>query len=113
MVDDELPLAVPTEVAFRLEARREKVATMDKTPHTLAIEAALAADWTRAHEIVQELNDPLACWIHGILHKMEGDAANSRYWYGRAGDRRYEDYADTRSELEAALASAGKTHQRR
>jgi hypothetical protein len=86
---------------------------MDKTPHTLAIEAALAADWTRAHEIVQELNDPLACWIHGILHKMEGDAANSRYWYGRAGDRRYEDYADTRSELEAALAFAGKTHQRR
>lgn len=79
---------------------------MDKTPHTLAIEAALAADWARAHEIVQELNDPLACWIHAILHKMEGDAGNSRYWYARAGGRRYEDFADPRSELEAALAFA-------
>ena len=47
---------------------------MKKTPHGIAIEAALAADWTKAHEIVQELNDPLACWIHAILHKMEGDA---------------------------------------
>jgi hypothetical protein len=52
---------------------------MNKTPHTIAIEAALAGDWGRAHEIVQELNDPLACWIHAILHKMEGDAGNSRY----------------------------------
>ena len=58
---------------------------MMKTAHTLAIEAALAADWTRAHEIVQELDDPLACWVHAILHKMEGDASNSRYWYSRAG----------------------------
>lgn len=43
---------------------------MTKTVHTLAIEAALAADWTRAHEIVQELDDPLACLVHAILHKM-------------------------------------------
>jgi len=84
---------------------------MNKTPHTIAIEAALAADWRRAHEIVQELNDPLACWIHAILHKMEGDAGNSRYWYSRAGDRQYEDFADLRTELEAALAFAAASGQ--
>ena len=77
-----------------------------KTPHTIAIEAALAADWAHAHEIVQELNDPLACWIHAILHKMEGDAGNSRYWYGRSGGKRYEDFADARTELAAALTVA-------
>ena len=79
---------------------------MPKTPHAVAIEAALAASWTQAHEIVQELSDPLACWIHAILHKLEGDAGNSRYWYSRSGGRRYEDFADARAELEAALATA-------
>jgi hypothetical protein len=79
---------------------------MPKTPHAVAIEAALAANWTQAHEIVQELNDPLACWIHAILHKIEGDAGNSRYWYGRSGGRRYEDFADPRAELESARANA-------
>jgi hypothetical protein len=84
---------------------------MMKTAHTLAIEAALAADWTRAHEIVQELDDPLACWVHAILHKMEGDASNSRYWYSRAGSRRYEDFADPRAELAAALKLAGDSEK--
>ena len=27
---------------------------------------------------------PLACWAHGIVHLMEGDTSNARYWYRRA-----------------------------
>ena len=23
-------------------------------------------------------------WIHAVLHKMEGDVGNSKYWYARA-----------------------------
>lgn len=68
-----------------------------------AVQAALDGDWDGAHRIVQDLSDPEACWIHAILHKIEGDAWNSRYWYGRSGGRRYEDYADARAELAAAL----------
>jgi hypothetical protein len=86
---------------------------MHKTSQTIAIEAALGGDWGRAHEIVQELNDPLACWIHAILHKMEGDAGNSRYWYSRAGERQYEDYPDPRTELEVARSFAGDSGQQR
>ena len=42
-------------------------------------------DWHAAHEIVQQDEDsPLACWAHGIVHIMEGDLANARYWYGQA-----------------------------
>jgi hypothetical protein len=74
--------------------------------HRSAIEAALAGDWDRAHRIVQEMDDPLACWVHAILHKMEGDAGNSRYWYARSGGRRYEDFADPQAELRAALEAA-------
>ena len=42
-------------------------------------------DWQAAHEIVQRDEDsPLACWAHGIVHLMEGDLPNARYWYGQA-----------------------------
>jgi hypothetical protein len=39
-------------------------------------------DWQAAHKIVQEDEDSaLACWAHGIVHLLEGDLANARYWY--------------------------------
>ena len=42
-------------------------------------------DWQAAHKIVQEDEDsPLACWAHGIVHLLEGDVANARYWYREA-----------------------------
>lgn len=74
----------------------------------VAIEAALAGDWHRAHNIVQQNDkDVLACWIHAVLHKIEGDAANSRYWYART-DRRYEDFSDARTELAAIRQAASR-----
>jgi hypothetical protein len=51
-----------------------------------AIELALAGDWDGAHELVQQNEkSPAAAWIHAVLHKMEGDLGNARYWYHRAG----------------------------
>jgi hypothetical protein len=42
-------------------------------------------DWQAAHKIVQEDEDSaLACWAHGIVHIMEGDLSNARYWYREA-----------------------------
>lgn len=42
-------------------------------------------DWQAAHEIVQKDEDsPLSCWAHGIVHVMEGDLPNARYWYLQA-----------------------------
>jgi hypothetical protein len=43
-------------------------------------------DWKAAHEIVQKDEaSPLCCWAHGIVHLMEGDLSNARYWYREAG----------------------------
>lgn len=51
-----------------------------------AIDLALQQEWDAAHDIVQRYeSDPTAAWIHAVLHKIEGDADNSRYWYRRAG----------------------------
>lgn len=76
--------------------------------HRLALDLAQSGDWDGAHAIVQDLGDPVACWIHAILHKIEGDAANSRYWYARSDGRRYEDFADARVELEAVRSFLGR-----
>ena len=40
--------------------------------------------WQEAHAIVQEQRSELAAWLHGIVHTLEGDLGNARYWYRRA-----------------------------
>lgn len=62
-----------------------------------------ADDWHAAHEIAQSHSDPMANWLHAILHKIEGDVGNSRYWYGRSDGRQYDDYVTVSEELEAML----------
>ena len=70
-----------------------------------AVDLALSGDWHGAHKIVQEHeNDATACWIHAVLHKIEGDEGNSRYWYRRTAHA-YDAYADARAELEAIKAA--------
>ena len=57
-----------------------------------------AGDWQAAHEIVQrDEESPLACWAHGIVHIMEWDLPNARYWYGQA-KRAFPAKADAASE---------------
>jgi hypothetical protein len=47
-----------------------------------AVDLALAGDWQGAHRIAQEHeDDPIANWIHAVVHRMEGDLGNARYWY--------------------------------
>jgi hypothetical protein len=41
-------------------------------------------EWQAAHEIVQHEKSELAAWLHGIVHTIEGDLDNARYWYRRA-----------------------------
>ena len=51
-----------------------------------AIDLAIDDKWDEAHEIAQrDESDATAQWIHAVLHKIEGDLVNSRYWYRRAG----------------------------
>jgi hypothetical protein len=60
------------------------------------MDLARSGDWDKAHELVQDYSDSLACLIHGYLHRVEGDTGNARYWYGRAT----EDFPDNSLEEE-------------
>jgi hypothetical protein len=42
-------------------------------------------DWTRAHEIAQDVESADAAWVHAYLHRREGDQSNAAFWYRRAG----------------------------
>jgi len=44
-------------------------------------------DWEQAHNIIQDMHNKEASWIHAYLHRKEGDEGNASYWYHRAGKR--------------------------
>ena len=70
-----------------------------------AISLARRDEWDAAHRLVQQYEDDAwACWIHAVLHKIEGDLSNSRYWYRRA-DRL--EHLQDESHAELAAIAAG------
>jgi len=65
-------------------------------------------NWRAAHAIVQKDEDsPLFCWAHGIVHLMEGDTSNARYWYREAKREfpRHPSISEEIDSLDAALNS--------
>lgn len=69
---------------FRLSQKR----AAPPTGLSLALQALwfeAKGDWGKAHELAQKDGGRAGDWVHAYLHRKEGDAANARYWYGRAG----------------------------
>ena len=82
-----------------------------------ALELLAGGDWQHAHTIVQDHKTPLAAWLHGIVHTLEGDLDNARYWYRKA-DRVFrgpeavqEEIAAARRQLQDELAPGGGTRR--
>ncbi|HEX4883213.1 MAG TPA: hypothetical protein VFX05_03670 [Casimicrobiaceae bacterium] len=79
---------------------------------TASLDTALAhlarGEWQPAHAIVQADESPLGCWAHGIVHVLEGDLDNARYWYGRAQRPWPRDYA-----VDAEVAALKAAHEAR
>lgn len=48
----------------------------------------------------------MAAWIHAVVHRMEGDLGNARYWYRRCRHELREDVSTEAElrEIRAALA---------
>lgn len=70
----------------------------------MAVDHAMADEWDAAHEACQSMEgDKTADWLHAVLHKIEGDEQNSRYWYSRSGQN-YESWSNVQDELKAIKA---------
>ncbi len=76
---------------------------MNKEALIQAVQAALDGDWDQSHNIAQDYSDTTANWIHAVLHKIEGDVWNSKYWYARTAGKKYEDYENAQEELSEIL----------
>jgi hypothetical protein len=80
-----------------------------------AVDLLAAGDWQHAHEIVQAHDSALAAWLHGVVHTLEGDLNNARYWY-RKTDRSFrgpEAVQEEIAEARRAMADAMSTATRR
>jgi len=40
----------------------------------------------RSHEISQRIDTPTGSFWHGIMHRLEGDYSNAKYWFRRVGE---------------------------
>jgi hypothetical protein len=67
----------------------------------LALWWDMKGDWSKAHEIAQEVDDSDGAWVHAYLHRKEGDAGNAAYWYRCAGQS--VGHGDLRTEWESIV----------
>ncbi len=88
-----LPRFTPTDPPPRPELIRQIEAASDTQfgPVSATSAACLrsllfvaAGDLDRAHVLVQELTSSNASYIHGMIHRIEGDFGNARYWFHQA-----------------------------
>jgi hypothetical protein len=73
-----------TSQTARTAAVRARSAIPQENPIAKAVRHLEAGQWEAAHLLVQKDGTELGCWAHGIVHLMEGDLENAKYWYRRA-----------------------------
>lgn len=78
-------LVTPAPSAGQLRDRVEDL-TAQLPPVIAAALWIVADDINRAHEIVQNMEDPTGSAWHAIIHRREGDFWNSQYWWRKAGN---------------------------
>ena len=77
---------------------------MPIAPIVKAVQHLEAGEWKAAHLLVQKDASSLGCWAHGIVHLIEGDLDNAKYWYRRA-HRALPDGNTAHAEIAALKAS--------
>ena len=55
------------------------------SPEARALWFTKKGDWEAAHDIAQDIATPTGSWLHALLHLIEGDLGNARYWFVEAG----------------------------
>src|SRR5271166_5688653 len=59
----------------------------DRGPHVDCVRSLLllqAGEFKRSHSIVQAMSGSDPAYIHGMVHRVEGDFWNAKYWFRRS-----------------------------
>ena len=95
-----------TPAQLSTSARTDPAPPAGLSPAARALWFTRRGDWVAAHAIAQDDDTPLGSWIHGLLHLIEGDVGNARYWFAQAGrPARKPDEADALWEEIAAVVA--------
>ncbi|MBV8898931.1 MAG: hypothetical protein JOY92_02320 [Verrucomicrobia bacterium] len=93
VAEAKLPRVSPDEPApdpqllSRIEAITDSDLGLPERQKAACVRALLwyaAGDLHAAHEIVQPMPGPDGAYIHGMIHRVEDDFDNARYWFSRA-----------------------------
>jgi hypothetical protein len=58
----------------------------------------------RAHDLVQDAGTGVEAYIHGMIHRLEGDYWNAKYWFRSAGRSTIKKVAEQIQEKESSKA---------
>jgi hypothetical protein len=89
----------------------------DRKPYALAVKSGLYL-WNenleKSHALSQQIKNATGSYWHGIMHRMEGDYWNSKYWFRQVGRHPVFDalHADVRLLLQERLRTAPVGHSR-
>ena len=89
----------------------------DRRPYALAVKSGLYLcneNLDKSHTLSQQITNATGSYWHGIMHRMEGDYWNSKYWFNRVGRHPVFDglHAEVRLLLEERLSNAPVGHPR-
>ena len=70
------------------ESIKAKTIPLDVSVYLASLWYDGTGEWSKAHNLVDSLEDSTACWVHAYLHRKEGDIGNADYWYRKAGRKR-------------------------
>jgi hypothetical protein len=74
-----------TPAELKASASRDSAPAAGLSDEARALWLCEAGQWEDAHAVAQDIHTPLGSWIHALLHLIEGDEGNARYWFARAG----------------------------
>ena len=84
----ELTATSPNLTAFKpyvIGMRREVKPISFEDPCLGAAANIFLNDLGTAHDLIQDLEgDPAAAYLHGLIHRREGDFWNANYWFRQA-----------------------------
>ncbi len=78
-----LPDMTPAEL--KISAARDPQPPAGLSPEARVLWLIKKGEWDAAHQIAQDIETPIGSWLHALLHLIEGDLANARYWFAEAG----------------------------
>ena len=79
------PAPDPELISFLRNADLERLGGYNRevVPFVRSLLLLTAGDLEHAHRLVQEASNADGTYIHGIVHRIEGDFDNARYWFRR------------------------------